>query len=169
MQKTWLLYIELFFSETFPSILCEAEFSDEIQSKVLRVFLLAIHSHIYSFALRFLFLQTHATSYSYYSSVTVHCKGERRKTWQKTIPPSSLWFKKSLQKPPVFENSQDYAQKPQQKLSVHEFGFISQWWCVYAIMFCTRKIHERMKMTGLSHALMCYSLTGYLSNLWLFE
>jgi hypothetical protein len=31
--------------------------------------------------LRFLFLQTHATSHSFYSSVTVHCKGERRKTW----------------------------------------------------------------------------------------
>jgi hypothetical protein len=27
--------------------------------------LLAIHSHLYSFALRFLFLQTHATSYSF--------------------------------------------------------------------------------------------------------
>jgi hypothetical protein len=32
----------------------EAEFLDEIQTKVLRVFLLAIHSHLYSFALRFL-------------------------------------------------------------------------------------------------------------------
>jgi len=30
----------------------EAEFLDEIQTKVLRVFLLAIHSHLYSFALR---------------------------------------------------------------------------------------------------------------------
>jgi hypothetical protein len=30
--------------------------------------------------LRFIFLQTHATSYSFYSSVTGHCKGERRKT-----------------------------------------------------------------------------------------
>jgi hypothetical protein len=38
-----------------------------IQTKVLRIFLL------YSFALRFIFLQTHATSYSF-------CKGERRKT-----------------------------------------------------------------------------------------
>ncbi len=28
----------------------EAEFLDEIQRKVLRVFLLAIHSHLYSFA-----------------------------------------------------------------------------------------------------------------------
>jgi hypothetical protein len=56
-----------------------------------RSFLLAIHIHHYTFALRFLFLQTHATSYSF-------CKGERRKTWQKIIP-SFLWFKKSIQKP----------------------------------------------------------------------
>jgi hypothetical protein len=62
------------------------------------------HSHLYSFALRFLCLQTHATSYSFYSSVTEHCKGERRKSWQKTIP-SSLWFKKSIQKPQVWELS----------------------------------------------------------------
>jgi hypothetical protein len=48
-----------------------AEFLDEIQTKVLRDFLLVIH--LYSFALRFLLLQTHATSYSF-------CKGTRRKT-----------------------------------------------------------------------------------------
>jgi hypothetical protein len=60
----------------------EAEFLDEIQTKVLSLFFLAFHSHLYSFALRFLFLQTHTTSYSFYSSlssVTVHCQGERRK------------------------------------------------------------------------------------------
>ncbi len=39
------------------------------------------YSH--SFALRLLFVQTHATSYSFYSSVTVHCKGERRKPARK--------------------------------------------------------------------------------------
>ncbi len=44
----------------------EAEFLDEIQTKVLRVFLLAIQSHLYIFALRFIFFQTHATSYSFY-------------------------------------------------------------------------------------------------------
>jgi hypothetical protein len=49
----------------------EAEFLDEIQTKVLRVFLLAIHSYLYSFALRFLFHQTHATSYSFCCSVNV--------------------------------------------------------------------------------------------------
>jgi hypothetical protein len=41
----------------------EAEILDEIQTKVLRVFLLPIQSHLYSFALRFLLLQTHATFY----------------------------------------------------------------------------------------------------------
>ncbi len=35
----------------------EAEFLGEIQTKVLRVFLLAIHSHLYSFALRFIFFK----------------------------------------------------------------------------------------------------------------
>ncbi len=33
--------------------------------KSLTSFLLAIHSHLYSFALRYLFLQTHTTSYSF--------------------------------------------------------------------------------------------------------
>jgi hypothetical protein len=57
----------------------EAGFMDEIQTKFCRVFLLAIHSHL-CFALRFLFLQTHATSDSFYSAVTKQCKGDRRKT-----------------------------------------------------------------------------------------
>ncbi len=41
----------------------EAEFLDEIQTKFSRDFLLDIHRHLYSFALRFLFLQTLAISY----------------------------------------------------------------------------------------------------------
>ncbi len=45
----------------------EAEFLDEIY----RVFLIAINSHIYRFALGFLFLQSHATSYIFLQSVTV--------------------------------------------------------------------------------------------------
>jgi hypothetical protein len=39
-----------------------AEFLDEIQTKILRVFLLIIHSHPNSSALKFLFLQTATTS-----------------------------------------------------------------------------------------------------------
>ncbi len=76
-------------------------------------------SRLYNFALRFLFLQTLAlaASYSFYSSVTEHCKGERRKTWRKPIP-SSLLFKKSIQKQ-VWELS-----KTSTKLYVHEIGFM---------------------------------------------
>jgi hypothetical protein len=79
--------------QTAPHQRAEAEFLDKIQIKVLRVFLLAYHSHLYSFASRFLFLQTHATSYGF-------CKGERMEIREKTISPS-LWFKKSIQKPQV--------------------------------------------------------------------
>jgi hypothetical protein len=70
---------------------------NKIQTKVLRVFLLAIHNRLYSFALRFLFLQIYATSHSFYSSLlyTVKEKGEK--------PDRNL-------KP---DNFQDYAQKPQ--------------------------------------------------------
>ncbi len=67
-------------------------------------FLLAIHSHVYSFALSFPFLQTHAASYSFCSSTAVHSKGERRKTNGGLRNPY-----KNLKS----ENSQDYAQKPQ--------------------------------------------------------
>jgi hypothetical protein len=41
----------------------EAEFMDKIQTKVLTVFLVAIHSQLHSLALKFLFLQTRTTSY----------------------------------------------------------------------------------------------------------
>jgi hypothetical protein len=53
------------------NISSEAEFLDKIQTKVLRIFLFDAHSHPYSIALRFIFLQTHATSYYFYSSITV--------------------------------------------------------------------------------------------------
>jgi len=49
-----------------PSSPTEAEFLGAIQRKVFRFFLLYIQSHLYSFALGFLFLQTYATSYSFY-------------------------------------------------------------------------------------------------------
>jgi hypothetical protein len=60
----------------------EAELLDEILTKVLRVFLLAIRSHLYSFALRFIFLQTHATSCGFYSALvnTVKEKGGKPHT-----------------------------------------------------------------------------------------
>ncbi len=110
----------------------EAEFLDKIQTKVLIVCLLAIHSHLYSFALIFRFLQTHATSYIFlqltqpityffkltqphtyfYSSVTVHCKEERRKPDRK--PYSLPYGLRSPYRNHKSENFQDYAQEPQQ-------------------------------------------------------
>ncbi len=59
------------------------------------------------------------------SSVNVHCKGERRKTWCKTIRPS-LWFNKSIHKPQVWELSR-LCTEASTKLYVHEFGFSRLW------------------------------------------
>jgi hypothetical protein len=49
--------------ETGSTTPSEAEFLNEIQTKVFRVFLIAIH--LYSFAFRYIFLQTHAAYYIY--------------------------------------------------------------------------------------------------------
>jgi hypothetical protein len=59
----------------------EVEF--EIQTKV---FLLAIQSHLYSFALRFLFFQTHTTSYSFYSALLCTVKEKGGKLDRKSLP-----------------------------------------------------------------------------------
>ncbi len=84
-SSSWLLLSSYTaFCENYIVILNEGiqRPKDEIETKVLRVFLLAIQSHFYSFALSFLFLQTQATSYSFYRALLyVHCKGERMKTW----------------------------------------------------------------------------------------
>ncbi len=48
--------------------------------KSLQSFPPCIYNHLCSFASRFLFLQTHATSYSFYSSVTVKEKGGKTVT-----------------------------------------------------------------------------------------
>ncbi len=66
-----------------------------------------IHSHLYSFALRFLFLQTHGTSYSFYSSV----KEKGRKPYRKPYPlPYGL---RNPYRNLKSENSQEYYQKLQ--------------------------------------------------------
>ncbi len=74
-----------------------------------RVFLLFIHSHLYSFALRFLFLQTHATSYSF-------CKGEKpdRKPYPLRYGVRNPY--RNLKS----ENSHDYALETSMKVYVHE-------------------------------------------------
>ncbi len=103
---------------------------DEIQPKVVRVFLLAIHSHPYSFSLRFTFLQTHATFYvflqtyatSYVFQLLYTVKEKGGKPDRKPYP-LSYGFRNPYRNLKS-ENSQDYAQKPTStKLYVHEFGF----------------------------------------------
>jgi hypothetical protein len=83
---------------------------EEIQTKVFGVFLLAINSHLYSFALRFLILQTHATSSRVQLLYNVKEKGGKpdRKPHHFGLrnPHRNLKSK----------TSQDYAQKSQQKL-----------------------------------------------------
>jgi hypothetical protein len=94
----------------------EAELLDEIQTNVLRVFLLASHRHLNSFALRCLFLQTHATltvlQFIYlFSTVQLVVKEAGGKPDRKQYPlPFSLRNPYGNLKS---ENSQDYAQKPQ--------------------------------------------------------
>ncbi len=86
----------------------EAEFLDESHTKVLRVFLLAVQSHLYSFALRFIFLQTHATSYSFYCALVYTVKEKGGKP--NRIPHSfSYCLGTSLRS----LKSENYAQKPQ--------------------------------------------------------
>jgi hypothetical protein len=84
---------------------------EEIQTtKDLRVFLLVIQSHIHSFASKFLFLQTHATSYSF----SVHLRRRKEEKGGKTDRKPYL-LPYGLRNPNrnlKSENSQDYAQKP---------------------------------------------------------
>ncbi len=101
-----------------------AEFLDEIQTKVIRVFLLAIHSHLYSLALRFIFLQTHATSYVFlqfsYLLYTVKEKGGKPDRKPCPLP---YCLRKSVQKPQVWEPSGGLCPDTSTKLHVHEFCF----------------------------------------------
>ncbi len=98
---------------------------------------------IHNFALRFLFLQTQATSYSFYSSVIVHCNGERRKKPDRKPYPPPLWFTKSIQKPQVWELSRR-CPEPSTKLYIHEFGFWS----------CRCRVHTWQAITAVSPSSM---------------
>ncbi len=79
-------------------LITEAEFLDEIQTKVLRVFLLAIQSHLYSFALRFIFFQKYARNL-FNSAFLYTVKEKEGKPDRKPYPIPYTWFKKPIQKP----------------------------------------------------------------------
>jgi len=88
--------------------------------------------------LEIIYLQTHATSYSFYSSCCTLWR-IRRKTWKKTIP-LSLWFKKSI--PQVWELS-SLCSETSMKLYVHEFCF--------SISAFSVRIHGRPRALVLSY------------------
>jgi hypothetical protein len=85
----------------------EAEFLGIIQTE--EFFSLLSQLPLYSFATRFLFLQTHATFYDFHSSVTVHCKKKGGKPIRK--PYSLLYGLSNPYRNLEAENSQDYGQK----------------------------------------------------------
>jgi hypothetical protein len=91
-----------FYEIVLPSV--EAEFLDEIQTKVFRVFLLAIHSHLYSFALE-ISISSNSRNLLRIFSNSRNLLGISIIQIENHTP--SLWFKKSIQ------NFQGDAQKPQ--------------------------------------------------------
>jgi hypothetical protein len=62
----------------------EAEFLDEIQTKILRVFLLVIHSHFRSFACDYFFKLTQPNTVS--TVHTAHCEEKGGKPYRKPYP-----------------------------------------------------------------------------------
>ncbi len=114
----------------------EAEFLDEIQTKVWRVFLLASQSHLYSysFALRFLFLQTPATSNSFYSALLYTVKETGGKPHRKPLPYGLRNPHRNLNMP-----------ETSKKLYVHEFGIrnYTHWLCDLSV--CQVEYRESSK------------------------
>ncbi len=108
----------------------ETEFLDEIQTKVLRVFLLAFRSHLYAawpWDLNFFKLTQPLTV----SIVSLHCKGGKPDRKPYPLP-------HGLRNPYINlkrENSQDYAQKPQRNCTFMNWASgqlwtagRSEWW-----------------------------------------
>jgi hypothetical protein len=94
---------------------------DEIQTKALGVFLLAIHSHLYSFAMRFLFFKlTQALTVSR-GLLLYTVKEKGGKPDRKPYP--LLFGLRNPYKNLKSENPQHYAKKPQRSCYVHEFSF----------------------------------------------
>ncbi len=100
----------------------EAEFLDEIKTKVIRVYLQAIHSHLYLQLCLEISISSNSRNLLQFLEFS-YCTLVRRKVENliKNHTPF-LWSKKSIQNPQVWELSK-LCQKPQRKLYVHEFGF----------------------------------------------
>ncbi len=115
---------------------------DEIQPKVL---LLAIQSDLYSLPwdLYFFKLTQPLTGSTVW---WLHCKGERRKTWQKP-PLPSLCFRNPY-KNLTSENSQDYAQQPQRNCTFMNWasGYVYVPFIGALMMWVTHRVHILVEM-----------------------
>jgi hypothetical protein len=124
--------------------------------KSLKRFLPCYSQSSLQYCLRFLFVQTHATSYSFYSSLLYNVKKKWGKPDRKPHPlPYGLRNpKKNLKS----ENSQDYAQKPQwhctfmNSASAHTIRFSTS---LYGI--CPKEFHKFVLLLLINKAynIMC--------------
>ncbi len=83
---------------------------DEIQTQVLRVFLLAIQSHLLQLCLEISISSNSRNLLQVYPEVAVHCKGEK----EENLIENHTYGLRNPYKNLKSEKSQDY---------VHEFGF----------------------------------------------
>jgi hypothetical protein len=95
--------------------------------KVLRDFLLAIQSHLDSFALRFLFLQTRATSYSFYIA-SLYTKEEEGKPSRKPYP--LPYGSRNPYRNLKSENSKDCAQNPPRNCTFMNSASVHVLWLI---------------------------------------
>ncbi len=80
--------------------------------------LLAIQGHLYSFALRFIFLSSNSSNLlQFLYCVTVHCKGGKTEIKPHPLPYGLRNPYSNLKS----ENSHDYAQKPRRNCTVHSW------------------------------------------------
>ncbi len=115
----------------------EAEFLDEIQTKVLRIFLIASHIPLYSFALRdfYFFKLTQPLTYffkltqavtisSFYSKAITLYRSKKENLIENHNPPPPPYVLRNPYRNLKSENSQDYTQKPQRNCTFVNSFFV---------------------------------------------
>ncbi len=101
----------------WKSLMSRGRIHGKIQTKGLRVFFLVIAQSPLQLCLKISISSNSHNLFQFLQfSCYIHCKWERRK-----IIPPSLWFKKSIQNPQVWEHSR-LCSENSTKLNVHEFS-----------------------------------------------
>jgi hypothetical protein len=115
--------------------------------------LLAIHRHLYySFALKFLIIQTHATSYDFYSSgvlvVELPMYAVKEKGGKPDRKPYPLPYgQRNSCINRKYVNSQDYAQKPQQNCTFMKSASVGVKRCSVG----SHEVYERCRVSSSEH------------------